>query len=314
MGLDERLAAGEVIILDGATGTELERRGVPMHDLSWSGIASLGHGATLRQIHADYIAAGAQVIITNTFASSRYLLEAAGLEERVREANIAAVEAARAARDQAVGNRDVWIAGSISPMAPGADRARRPDVETVAASFREQAEILANAGVDLLVLEMMRDVDYARAAVEAAVATGLPVWVGFSCVASGANEIVMAPGIADDLRFADVLGPVMAPGGSLVAVMHSDVELTLPALEIARRQWQGPLGAYAHSGRFVMPHWQFDEVISPEAYLAQAERWLGVGVQVIGGCCGIGPEHIRLLAERLPKRLPSAVDRRGNSA
>jgi S-methylmethionine-dependent homocysteine/selenocysteine methylase len=312
--LDERLARGEVIILDGGTGTELERRGVPMHDVSWSGIASLGHGATLRQIHADYIAAGAEVIITNTFASSRYMLEAAGLGERLREANVAAVEAARAARDQAAGSREVWIAGSISPMAPGADRARRPDLETVAASFREQAEILADAGVDLLVLEMMRDVDYARPAIDAAVATGLPVWVGFSCVVSRANEIVMAPGIADDLRFAEVLEPVMARGGSLAAVMHSDVEVTWPALEIARRHWQGPLGAYAHSGRFVMPHWQFDEVISPEAYLEQAERWLGLGVQVIGGCCGIGPEHIRLLAERLPKKLPAAVGRRGSPA
>ena len=314
MGLDERLAAGDVIILDGATGTELERRGVPMHDVSWSGIASLSHGATLCQIHADYIAAGAVVVITNTFASSRYLLEAAGLGERVREANIAAVEAARAARDQAAGSREVWIAGSISPMAPGADRARRPDLEIVAASFREQAEILAGAGVDLLVLEMMRDVEYARAAVEAAVATGLPLWVGFSCVASGAHEIVMAPGIADDLPFADVLEPVMARGGSLVAVMHSDVEVTLPALKIAHRHWHGPLGAYAHSGRFVMPHWQFDEVISPEAYLEQAERWLGLGVQVIGGCCGIGPDHIRLLAERLPKQLPAADSRRGRPA
>ncbi len=311
MGLDERLAAGDVIILDGATGTELERRGVPMHDVSWSGVASLCHGATLRQIHADYIAAGAEVIITNTFASNRYLLEAAGLGERVREANIAAVETARAARDQAAGNREVWIAGSISPMAPGADRARRPDLVTVAASFCEQAEILAGAGVDLLVLEMMRDVDYARAAIDAAVATGLPVWVGFSCVVSRGNEIVMAPGIADDLRFAEVVKPVMAGSGSLVAVMHSDVELTLPALEIARRHWRGPLGAYAHSGRFVMPHWQFDEVISPEAYLEQAERWLGLGVQVIGGCCGIGPDHIRMLAERLPKQLPAADRRTG---
>jgi S-methylmethionine-dependent homocysteine/selenocysteine methylase len=83
--------------------------------------------------------------------------------------------------------------------------------------------------------------------------------------------------------------------------MHTDVEDTPAALEVARRHWQGPLGAYPHSGRFVMPHWQFDEVLSPEAYLAEAKGWVTSGVQVVGGCCGIGPEHIRLLAERLPR-------------
>jgi S-methylmethionine-dependent homocysteine/selenocysteine methylase len=303
MRLEERLARKEVIILDGGTGTELERRGVPMDEVAWSGAAIGAHGDVLRQIHADYIAAGAEIVITNTFATTRYMLEAAGLGERVREVNQQAVRLAREARDQAAGDREVWIAGSISPMAPGADRDRRPDVGTAGASFREQAEILAGAGVDLIILEMMRDVDYAAAAVDAAVATGLPVWVGFSCAPSATHGIVMVPGIADDLPFADVIGPVMAHGGSLVAVMHTQVEDAGPALEIARRHWRGPLGAYPHSGGFVMPHWQFDEVISPEAYLAEAERWVAGGVQVVGGCCGIGPEHIRLLAERLPRTL-----------
>ncbi|HSA79807.1 MAG TPA: homocysteine S-methyltransferase family protein, partial [Geminicoccaceae bacterium] len=304
MSLDERLAGGQVIILDGATGTELERRGVPMDDVSWSGIASLSHPATLRQIHVDYIAAGAEVVITNTFAASRYLLEAAGLAEQVRAANEAAVALAREARDRAAGRREVWIAGSISPMAPAAERGRRPDLATVAASFREQAEILARAGVDLLLLEMMRDVDHAGAAIDAAVATGLPVWVGFSCALRAEGEVIMAPGIVDDLPLERVVEPVMARGGSLVAIMHSEIEVTRPALAVARRQWRGPLGAYAHSGRFVMPHWQFDDIISPAAYLAEAERWVADGVQVVGGCCGIGPDHVRLLAERLPRTVP----------
>jgi homocysteine S-methyltransferase len=247
MGLEDRLAAGRVIILDGATGTELERRGVPMDDVAWSGIASLSHPDTLRAIHGDYIAAGAEVVITNTFATSRYLLEASGLTEHVRAANEAAVALAKEARERAAGQREVWIAGSISPMAPAAERGRRPDLATVAASFREQAEVLAQSGVDLLVLEMMRDLDYARAAVDAAAATGLPVWVGFSCAAAAGGEVVMAPGIADDLPFGRVVEPVMARGGSLVAIMHSEVEVTRPALAVARRHWHGPLGAYPHS-------------------------------------------------------------------
>lgn len=304
MTLEDRLAGRGVVILDGGTGTELERRGVPMHDVAWCGPAILEHRDVLEEVHADYIRAGADIVTTNTFATGRGLLEAAGLGDRVREVNAGAVAAAKAARDRAAGGREVWIAGSISPMAPGADPKRRLPIERAEADHREQAEVFVEAGADLVMLEMMRDVDYTRAAIRAAASTGLPVWVGFSCRRSEAGRITMVPGIAEDLDFADVVGPAMAAGGSLLAVMHTDVEDTVPALEIAKAHWRGPLGAYPHSGHFAMPHWQFDAVIAPEAYLAEAGRWLAMGVQVVGGCCGIGPEHIRLLAERLPRRLP----------
>lgn len=301
--LQERLARKEVLILDGATGTELERRGVPMHDVAWSAAAVLEHGDTLRAVHADYIRAGAEVVTTNTFATMRYMLEAAGLGDRVREINGGAVIAAKAARDEAADDREVYIAGSISPMAPKIDPNQRPDVRVAGASFREQAEILAEEGADLILLEMMRDIDYTAAAIDAAVATGLPVWVGFSCETSKTGEVVMAAGIADHLSFAEVLGPALAHGGSLVAIMHSEIEDTKPALAIAREHWRGPLGAYPHRGRFIMPRWQFEDTISPQAFLDEALGWVAMGAQVVGGCCGIGPEHIRLLAERLPRTL-----------
>ena len=298
MRLQERLAHPEVVILDGATGTELERRGVPMDDAAWSGAAILSHIDVLRAVHADYIRGGAEIVTTNTFATSRTMLAAAGLADEVRAINRAAVDAARVARDEAAGERAVWIAGSISPMAPGAEPARRPHVRFAAADFREQADILAEAGVDLILLEMMRDIDYTQAALKAAASTGLAVWVGFSCVRSAAGEIVMAPGIVRDLPLETVMREVDLRQASLVAVMHTAIEDTKPALEIAREGWPALLGAYAHSGGFAMPHWQFDEVVPPEVYRSEAERWAAMGVQVIGGCCGIGPEHIRLLADR----------------
>ena len=300
--LAERLARGDIVILDGGTGTELQRRGVPMDAVAWSAAAVLRHGDTLRDIHADYIRAGAAIITTNTFATARHLLEPAGLGGAVREVNARAVTLARAARDQAAGGREVWIAGSISTMAAGADARRRPDVATAGVHFHEQAEILAEAGVDLILLEMMRDVDYTRAAIAAAAATGLPVWVGFSCARTATGEVVMSPGFGEDVPFRAV-GTAMAPGGSLVAVMHSEIPDIEPALAVARTAWSGPLGAYAHRGRFAMPDWQFDD-IAPSDYLSEAQKWVAAGAQVIGGCCGIGPAHIRLLAEHLPGRQP----------
>jgi S-methylmethionine-dependent homocysteine/selenocysteine methylase len=96
----------------------------------------------------------------------------------------------------------------------------------------------------------------------------------------------------------------MAHGGSLLAVMHSEVTDTGPAIEVAKRYWKGPFAAYPESGYFIMPNWQFVDVIAPEDFVANAVDWLRQGVQILGGCCGLGPEHIRLLRERLPARVP----------
>jgi S-methylmethionine-dependent homocysteine/selenocysteine methylase len=301
--LAERLARGDVIVLDGGTGTELERRGVPMDRQAWSATANLTHPDVVRGVHEDYIRAGADIVITNTFATARCHLEAAGLGERVAEVNRRAVELAREARDRAAGHRDVWVAGSMSTMAPGSDPARRPSVARLSEMLREQADVLARAGVDLIVLEMMRDVDYAAGAVDAAQATGLPVWVGFSCRQAADGAVRMFSGF-QDLLFEEIIAPVMAHGGSLLAVMHSEVRDTGPALEVAKRCWRGPLAAYPESGYFTMPNWQFVDVIAPDDFVAHAVDWLRQGVQVLGGCCGIGPEHIRRLRERLPATMP----------
>jgi S-methylmethionine-dependent homocysteine/selenocysteine methylase len=191
----------------------------------------------------------------------------------------------------------------MSTMAPGSDPARRPSVARLSEMLREQADVLARAGVDLIVLEMMRDVDYAAGAVDAARATGLPVWVGFSCRQAADGAVRMFSGF-QDLLFEEIIAPVMAHGGSLLAVMHSEVRDTGPALEVAKRCWRGPLAAYPESGYFTMPNWQFVDVIAPDDFVAHAVDWLRQGVQVLGGCCGIGPEHIRRLRERLPATMP----------
>jgi S-methylmethionine-dependent homocysteine/selenocysteine methylase len=112
--LQEMLERREILILDGAIGTELESRGVPMHGVAWSAAAIETHPDVVRQVHEDYIRAGADIIIANTFATSRAVLERAGMGGRVRDLNVRAVALAKEARDVASGGRDVYIAGSIS--------------------------------------------------------------------------------------------------------------------------------------------------------------------------------------------------------
>ena len=155
--LSRRLADGEVVVIDGGMGTELQARGVPMDDEAWSGVANLTHDQVVREIHEDYIRAGADVIIANTYAAARLPLERAGYRDRVVEANRRAVRAAREARDR-VADRPVAVAGSMS-LAAAEDVVLRgrpgPSEAELLEHYREQASVLTEAGVDLIALEMI---------------------------------------------------------------------------------------------------------------------------------------------------------------
>ncbi len=294
-GLQQRLDGGEVVILDGAMGTELERRGVPMDDAAWSAAALITHPDTVREVHEDYIRAGADVIITNTFSTARHVLEPAGMGEQFRELNIRAVALAKEARENAA-QRPVFIAGSISTFTARYDYSYEPRAERARANYREQAEVLAESGVDVITLEMMRDLEQTTYAVEAAVAIGLPVWVGFSCKTTNEGMVVLWDG---EHTLAEALEQIPPLGASVVSIMHTLTEDTPPALREVTGRWSGPVGAYPHSGEFIMPNWQFIDMISPEDFALEAQEWLEMGTQLIGGCCGIGPEHIQLLRKRL---------------
>jgi S-methylmethionine-dependent homocysteine/selenocysteine methylase len=298
--LEQRLDGGGIIVLDGAMGTELQRRGVPMDDAAWSAAALLTHPDTVREVHEDYIRAGADLIITNTFSTARHVLEPAGMGERFRELNNRAVELAEEAR--AAADRPVFIAGSISTFTARYDYSYEPPAEKARANYREQAEVLAGAGVDVIALEMMRDLEQTTYAIEAAVATELPVWVGFSCKTTDDGTVVLWDG---GHTLAEALERIPTSEASLVSIMHTLTEDTPAALREVTGRWSGPVGAYPHSGEFVMPNWQFIDMISPEDFAAEAQGWLSMGARVVGGCCGIGPEHIRLLNERLSAGTPS---------
>lgn len=298
--LEARIKSGEVIIFDGGIGTELERRNVPMNSANWCGAAMFTHTDIVRQVHEDYILSGVDVITTNSFGTARHMLTPAGLEDRFEEINQQAVEMALQARDR-VANRPVMVAGSISPIHFDLDYA--VPVKVAADNYGAQANILADAGVDLIAIEMIWDIDYSLAAVEAAIATGLPVWLGFTCrEKENGQPMLFSEKYHGTLESAlEVLCPLSI---SAVNVMHTLAEHVSPALEKIKEHWSGTLGVYAHSGEFKMPRWQFANMITPEDYATECLRWVEEGAQIIGGCCGIGPEYIRLLPERLPTHMP----------
>lgn len=291
--LQVRLAAGELVVIDGPMGTELEARGVPMNEQAWCGDALLAHADVVRQIHVDYIGAGAEVITTNTFAAGHQMLARAGLRDRVAEINRAAVEVAMQARDEA-GQDHVAIAASMSPWIRAGSTS---PPERIADEFREQADILATAGVDLIALEMCSHPVYSPLIIAAAVATGLPVWLGLSCKRGEGTDLVgFDPPHA---AFGELVADLAGRGASVVNVMHSNVHDTTEGLALLRNSWRGPTGAYPESGYFVMPNWQFVDIIAPGEFVTIARRWADDGVQILGGCCGLGIPHIRALKESL---------------
>ena len=296
--LAERFSDPRPIILDGAISTELQRLGVPMSADTWSGLAAITHPGVLRELHVEYLRAGAEVIIANTYATAPQHVAEAGYGDRAREINLRSAELALEAREAA--DAPAWVAGSLSLMAPGFRRANRQAPLEHAEGLRAQAGWLAEAGVDLLVLEMLRDIEWSNAAMDAALSVGLPVWAGFSCAIDDRGAVTtQSAAVGEPMPFAEALRAVTGRGEMLVGVMHSEIEDTGPGLRCARDVCDAPLGAWPNSGHFEPPYWQFEDLISPEAFADVAERWAKDGVKVIGGCCGLGPEHIQAAAERL---------------
>ena len=294
----QRFTEPRPVILDGAVSTELQRMGVPMSADTWSGLAAITHPDVLRELHVRYLRAGAEVITANTYAAAPQHVAAAGFGDRAREINMRSAEIALEARERAA-EGPAWVAGSLSLMAPGFRSANRQAPAEHADGLRRQAEWLAEAGVDLLVLEMLRDIEWSTAAVDAALSVGLPVWSGFSCAVDASGALVTQGRVGDTVPFEDALRAVTDRGEALVAVMHSEVADTTLGLRCAARTCEAPLGAWPNNGTFEPPEWQFDDAMTPEAFAALAAQWVEDGVRVIGGCCGLGPEHIRAVARRL---------------
>jgi len=297
--MERRLKAGEIVILDGGTGTELERRGVAMDPEAWCGPATLGNAEVLEAIHRDYIAAGADIVTANTYASSRLMLGPAGYGGRVEEINRVAVEAAQRAR-AASGRDDVLVAGSLSHMCPlkdggaQADPARAPSAAELAEAFEEMALLLRDAGCDLVLLEMMYDPARVAPAFAAAARSGLPMWAGFSA-RRGADGRVLGFAPERDIPFDDVLDVLAGHEVAAAGVMHTPSDLIGDAVGLVRDTFAGPLLAYPDSGHFEMPHWHFENVIAPAAFARYAAGWVERGVQIVGGCCGLSPAHIAAL-------------------
>jgi len=286
-GFRGRFRSGPAILLNAATGTELQRRGADTRLPLWSARALVESPELVSAIHKDEVAAGAEVLTANTFRTHRRTLEKAGLGGRSRELTALAVRLAREAAEGA--GREVFVAGSLSPL----EDCYRPDLvpedEALEREHRDQAESLAAAGVDAILVETHNTVRELVAAARAARATGLPFVA--SMVTDGTGRLLSGEIIGDATRALLPLAPD--------AISINCVPARRLAADLERLAAAAPgvaLGAYGNLG---LPEdesgWTFADELLPEAYSAEARRWLTIGARLVGGCCGTTPAHTAAL-------------------
>jgi homocysteine S-methyltransferase len=284
-----------MIILDGGTGTLIQSLGAPMDGDTWCADANLTHPEIVREAHRQYLAAGAEVLIANTYATSPLLFNQLGRDDDLLLIDAAAV---RLAREASGGS--VPVAGSFSVMRPGVPGTDRSEMlhewseSDARRLFAAKADGFVKAGADVIAMEMMRDGDYSVWATEAAAATGLPVWVGIAVEEDADNRLI---GFGRPNWFLDdFVDSLLRTAPAMVSVMHTAPQTTGAALATVRAHWRGSLGAYAESGYFAMPDWQFVDIIPEAEYVDLARQWdEAFDLAMIGGCCGIGPSHIAAL-------------------
>ena len=287
--LQRRLAAGETILMDGGMGSEIWKRGLAS-PTTWSGGPMLTHPELVRDIHQEYMEAGAEIIITNTFSTGRDALELGGLEHRVAEANRLGIEAAVEARRRAGKEDSVVIAASVSTMVPKSNAEVPVPYQRALETYREQLGELARGGPDVAVGEMLVRISDTLAVVEAAAELGLPVWVGLSVVRDGDGLYLGIEDRHGGETLQDAMDAIEDKDIASVFIMHTPSDDTGPGLDIVKKSWSGTFGAYAHVPRYAL---------DPRQYLEYARAWREQGARIVGGCCGTSPDHIRVLREWL---------------
>jgi S-methylmethionine-dependent homocysteine/selenocysteine methylase len=278
-------------VLDGATGTELERRGVACELPLWSARALLDAPEVVRAIHRDYVAAGAHALTANTFRTQRRTLARAGLGERAAELTDLAVRIAReAARD--AGATSTLVFGSMPPLEDCYSPALVPDEATLASEHAEHARNLVAAGVDAILVETMNTAREAGAALRAARDAGANALVSFVCT-PGARLLSGEP-------LAAAVSRVLPLAPLAVGVNCAPWSVLAPCLDVLRGSGAA-FFAYANLGA---PRADGSRTHAQTAreFAAAARPWLAAGASWVGGCCGTRPEHVAALASLVSTR------------
>ena len=311
----DRLRSGETLLLDGGTGSELQRRGADVlkdaddHLKAWSATANIEYADVVQQVHSDYLRVGADIIISNNFWTSPTRLARIGERDDWRKYATAAIRNAVHSRDAM--RPEAYVAGGIA--APGLQKdpptgqepvsdTQQLGVEAYRKEWADHAKLLADEGADVILAEFVAFIEDGVVAVDACAEAGLPVFLGV-------REIRSDGTMRFEESLADLARALEGHPVDAIMIMCSNPENISVGLPILREAFTGPVGAYANLGynptaplrNRRMPTNQKpgsgeDIFQNAEYYPSRmaefAGTWKSMGAQIIGGCCGSGPEHI----------------------
>ena len=295
-----------LIIGDGAMGTELRRRGVevPSHVESiWSALALKEATSIVEEIHIDYIEAGSDYITTNNYAVTRPILSRDNLDNELESLTIKSIEIAKAALLKTK-REDVKILGSLPPL----ETSYRADLilkeEEMNKQYSEIANILKDK-VDIIICETMASALEAKCALKAALETNMPVWVSWTLHGDVRNTL--PSGETVNQAFTELNG--LEPDAYLVNCCAAN--LVTPSIKALKELTDIPIGGYANAENVALDtensnlkfaaerHWNSAIEINEKAYLEEARLWIKEGASIVGGCCRTNPNYIKELSDNL---------------
>ena len=279
------------LILDGAMGTELERRGFKTRLPIWTAQALLDAPELVRQIHQDYINAGANIITTNTFRTNPYTIKKAGLLKSNLDVPQALTKIACILAKQVVGNKKVAIAGSVAPVADCFSPELYPGDELVAKDYYAHIKNLKTGGVDFILAETMISIKEVMIVLEQTKKLKMPIMVSFALNKDG--EIFNSDNLIEALNQVTKYNPLaLLINCTTLEIIEKVIDSLLATARI-------PLGVYPNFGPPVKG--QFAEYLTPGKFARSLVRLNKKGVKILGGCCGTQPEHIKALAKLIKK-------------
>jgi len=290
----------KITLIDGAMGTQIRARGyeVPSHHSSiWSAQALMDNPHIVKEIHKDYISAGAGIITTNNYAVTQNLLERENLGHRLEELTSLSIDIAKEAKKES--GKNIKIAASLPPL----DTSYRPDlvgdITSIEKKYMEIVDIVKDR-VDLIIIETMSSSMEASGALSACAKTDIEVWLGYTL--QGIRKNILPSGE----NLIDAINKVKHFNISAYVINCSSANITTEAIKLLSNEIDKPFGGYANSVNVNQIIDGDDEVDNAENlqvenqqlinaidYSVIVKNWIDNGATIVGGCCGTSPEHIK---------------------
>ena len=327
MVFKEKLKSKSKIFLDGGNGSEIARLGGKMSP-AFSALATMNTPDVVIKVHENFIDAGCDLITANTFSTTRHNLECIDRAKDTSEFLINSVELAKKAIKNSQKENKVGIAGSLSNFFALKENEFVPNPKYVPnfkkeeENYKEAAKILKETGVDVLVLEMLLDIDHSEILLNAALETGLPVWVGLSCCISKYDNKVIGRNfgaekvqsliydkkkykekpkfIPEDkiIPLEDIVKTLTKIGGDVYGIMHTWLIDSTEALKVVKNEWNGPIMFYPEIHMFDTKTHKAIITVTEDEFANSCQKLIDDQIKIIGGCCGVNDKHIKKLIEK----------------